>query len=125
VVFGYDFVNPGNKENSLYFKIGGPEARIDRSGIIPGAVLAVRETMIKGIAGYVAEAKLPWNYFRKYKPRSGDQLLFNLAINFSNDSGTANIAKKYWNGPSHITTDLGSEAQIHPENWGWIFLRRR
>ena len=55
--------------------------------------------------------------------KTGDKLLFNLAINFSNRSGTANIGKAYWNGPSHMTEDVGIEAQIHPEQWGWLELR--
>jgi hypothetical protein len=123
VVFGYDFVNPVHKENSLVLKMAGPKTLVDRSELIPGATLAVKAATFNDIGGYVAEAKLPWHYFRNYQPKPGARLLFNLAINFSNVAGTANMGKAYWNGPSHMTNDLGIEAQIHPENWGWLELK--
>jgi len=124
VVFGYDFVNPLHKENPIYFRVAGPEASIDRSGVVPGAILAVKEVKRGNVTtGYATEAKIPWRYFRNYNPKIGDRLLFNLAINFSNKAGTSNIAKAYWSGPNHITSDAGVEAQVYPETWGWLLLK--
>ena len=85
-------------------------------------LMAVRKAVVGDLAGFVVQAKIPWGYFRDHQPKVGEKLLFNLAINFSNQSGTANMGKAYWNGPSHMVQDVGSEAQIHPEHWGWLVL---
>lgn len=122
VVFGYDFVNPGNKKNSLVQKMVGPLTIVDASGLIPGAEMVAKSGKVNGMDGFVVEAKLPWKYFRDYQPAAGARLLFNLAVNFSNVAGIANMGKAYWNGPSHMVQDLGIEAQIHPESWGWLEL---
>ena len=122
VVFGYDFVHPDAKTSPFNLAISGPTACADSTGLVPMADLAVQEARVNGVAGFLAEGKLPWSYFRGYQPAPGARLLFNLAINFSNAAGTANSGKAYWNGPSHMTTDAGIEAQIHPEYWGWVEL---
>jgi len=122
VVFGYDFVHPGKRESPFTLAIAGPRASADCTGPVPNAEFAVQEAKINGVPGFVAEIKLPWAYFRGYQPKAGARLLGNLAINFSNQTGSANIGKAYWNGPSHMTTDAGIEAQIHPEYWGWLQL---
>jgi len=122
VVFAYDFVRTGTISPAYSVAISGPKARADSAEILPNAEMTVRPSTIAGIPGYVVEAKLPWAYFRGYHPKPNDRLLFDLAINFSNGAGTANIGKAYWNGPSHMTNDAGIEGQIHPENWGWLVL---
>ncbi len=121
-VFGFDFVNPGHSQNRMTFQISGPKTTVDHAAPVPGAVMAVRKKVVNKVDGFVVEAKIPWKYFRNYKPQAGARLLFNLAINCSNQSGTASMGKAYWNGPSHMTQDLGVEAQIHPEHWGWLEL---
>ena len=122
VVFGFDFVNSACNQNRVTFQISGPKAVVDHAAPVPGAVMAVRKATVNNVDGFVVEAKIPWKYFRNYKPKAGARLLCNLAVNFSNQSGTATMGKAYWNGPSHMTADLGVEAQIHPENWGWLEL---
>ncbi|HUW30396.1 MAG TPA: hypothetical protein VM223_02160 [Planctomycetota bacterium] len=122
VVFGYDFVHPGGGCQPMDVKVSGPRALIDCAGVVPGAEMAAADATIGETAGFIVEAKLPWKYFRGYRPKPGARLLFNLAVNFSNGAGTANIGKAYWNGPSHMCTDLGIESQIHPEGWGWVEL---
>jgi hypothetical protein len=124
VVFGFDFVNPAHNQNPMTFQISGPKALVDHAAAVDGAVMAARKAAVKGIDGFVVEAKIPWKYFRNYKPKAGARLLCNLAVNFSNQSGTASMGKAYWNGPSHMTADLGVEAQIHPEHWGWLELTK-
>ena len=124
VVFGFDFVNPANNQNRTTFQISGPKAVVDHAAPVVGAVMAVRKAAVNGVDGFVVEAKIPWKYFRSYKPKEGARLLCNLAVNFSNQSGTATMGKAYWNGPSHMTEDLGVEAQIHPEHWGWLELTK-
>ncbi len=122
-VFGYDFVHPGAQGSPFVIAIAGPKASADCTGVVPDAVMAVRDADVHGTPGFTVEAKLPWAYFRDYHPKPGARLLFNLAINFSNEAGTANMGKAYWNGPTHMTTDAGIEAQIHPEYWGWLELQ--
>ena len=122
VVFGFDFVNPADNQNRVTFQISGPKAVVDHAAAVPGAVMAVRKATVSGVDGFVVEAKIPWKYFRNYKPKAGARLLCDLAVNFSSQSGTATMGKAYWNGPGHMTQDLGVEAQIHPENWGWLEL---
>ena len=121
-VFGFDFVDPAHNQNPMTFQISGPKTVVDHAALVPDATMAVRKAAVNGIDGFVVEAKLPWKYFRDFKPKAGARLLFNLAINFSNQSGTATMGKAYWNGPSHMVQDLGIEAQIHPEHWGWLEL---
>jgi hypothetical protein len=121
-VFGLDFVNPARNQHPQLFQVNGPKTIVDHAAAVPGGAMAVGKAVVGGVAGFVVEAKLPWRYFRDYRPRPGARLLFNLAINFSNQAGTANIGKAYWNGPSHMVEDLGIEAQIHPEQWGWLEL---
>jgi len=114
--------HPAHNQNPMTFQISGPKTVVDHAAPVPGAIMAVRKAVINGIDGFVVEAKVPWKYFRDYKPKAGARLLFNLAANFSNQSGTATMGKAYWNGPSHSVQDLGIEAQIHPEHWGWLKL---
>ncbi len=121
-VFGEDFVHPAAGKNPLVLQMVGPRTIIDCAGPIPGAKMAVRKAVLNDIGGFVVEAKIPWRCFRDYQPKAGDKLLFNLAINFSNQSGTTNMGKAYWNGPSHMAMDVGIEAQIRPESWGWLEL---
>ena len=122
VVFGYDFVHEGHRESPFAVAISGPKASADCTGIVPNAEFAGMDAKLNGVDGFIVEAKLPWAYFRGYHPEPGARLLFNVAINFSNQAGTANIGKAYWNGPNHMTNDAGIEAQIHPEYWGWLEL---
>lgn len=122
IIFGYDFVHPEAKASPLVVAISGPKASADCTGPVPHAEMVVRDAPVQGIPGYTVEAKIPWAYFRDYQPKPHDKLLFNLAINFANAAGTANIGKAYWTGPGHMTSDAGIEAQIHPENWGWLEL---
>lgn len=121
-VFGFDFVNPARNQNPMTFQVSGPKTVVDHAAPVPGAAMAARKAVVHGVDGFVVEAKIPWKYFRNYQPKAGARLLFNLAINFSNQSGTATMGKAYWNGPSHMVQDLGIEAQIHPEHWGWLAL---
>jgi hypothetical protein len=121
-VFGLDFVHPELGQNPQVFQMAGPKTVVDQAAIVTGARMAVRKAAVGDVAGFVVEAKIPWAYFRDHQPKVGEKLLFNLAINFSNQSGTANMGKAYWNGPSHMVQDVGIEAQIHPEHWGWLVL---
>ena len=121
-VFGFDFVNPARNQHPMTFQMSGPKTVVDHAAPVPGAAMAARKTVVHGVDGFVVEAKIPWRYFRNHQPKAGTRLLFNLAINFSNQAGTATMGKAYWNGPSHMVQDLGIEAQIHPEHWGWLAL---
>jgi hypothetical protein len=123
-MFGLDFVNPAHNQNPMLFQTNGPKTIVDHAAVVPGATMAVGKAVVGGVVGFTVEAKVPWRYFRDYQPKAGARLLFNLAINFSNQAGTANMGKAYWNGPSHMVQDLGIEAQIHPENWGWLELTK-
>jgi len=122
VVFGYDFVNPDHREHPMVFQVTGPKTTVDHAAEVPGATMAVRKAIVDGVHGFIVEAKVPWDYFRNFKPRAGAKLPFNLAINFSNEAGNTTMGKAYWSGPSHMVQDLGIEAQIHPESWGWLEL---
>ena len=121
-VFAFDYVHPGTGREPLAIQVAGPRAVVDVAESLPGAVMVAKDATVGGVPGFVVEAKLPWAYFRGYRPAAGARLLFNLAINFSNASGTLNCAKIYWNGPNCMVTDLGIESQVHPQNWGWLAL---
>jgi hypothetical protein len=89
---------------------------LDWMGPVPGGELAVELTANK--RGYVAEVKLPLAFFDTFRPQAGRKVATDVAVNFSDPSGTTNLAKVWWHRGATQVLDIPSELRFDRQLWG-------
>jgi hypothetical protein len=104
-----------NSKNPVYFSSPAGNIRIDWTGYIEKADMEIK--IEKDF--YTLEIKIPVSFFKNFKVKKGDRYAGDFAINFSDDSGTINVLKVYWNEEyGGIVNDLPTEQKIEPAKWG-------
>ena len=96
--------------------ITSPATKIDMDwmGPVPGAEMAV---VVKG-GSYTAEVKLPLAFFDDFHPAPGRRVGMDVAVNFSDPSGTTNLAKVWWHRGASQILDVPSELRFERNLWG-------
>ena len=104
-----------NSKSHLYFSSSATSIKIDWAGYVEGSDMEIK----KGKDFYILEVKIPFSFFKNFKIEKGEEYAGDFAINFSDDSGTINVLKLYWNEEyGGIVNDLPTEQKIEPDRWG-------
>ena len=76
----------------------------------------------RGDGGYVVEAAIPWKLLDA-EPAVGMESRIDFGVLFSDAKATTTAVRAYWeNRDTQIVTDIPSEAQLKPGNWGILKL---
>ncbi|HEY3397593.1 MAG TPA: FlgD immunoglobulin-like domain containing protein [Armatimonadota bacterium] len=120
VVFAYRQQAPGVTSPTV---ISSPATKIEMAwqGPVPGAVLAVQNA--PDGQGYTAEVKLPLAFFGDFRPTPGREVAADVAVNFSDSTGTTNLAKVWWHRGSSQVLDVPTELRMERDRWGTGLFR--
>ena len=115
VVFAFRQAKPGVTAPET---LRSPATSIEMAwmGPVPGAELAVQIARDK--QGYTAEAKLPLAFFDGFHPQAGQAVATDVAVNFSDTTGTTNLAKVWWHRGASQILDVPSELRFDRDRWG-------
>lgn len=79
----------------------------------------VRTAIATGEAGYAVEAAIPWSLLGG-KPPADAEGRIDFGVLFGDPKGTTGL-RAYWsNRDTNIVTDIPSEAELKPANWGTL-----
>ncbi|MEI6521321.1 MAG: sugar-binding protein, partial [bacterium] len=97
-------------------KISSPATSIDIAwmGPVPGAEMAI----VTSGGSYTAEVKLPLAFFDGFKPNTGQKIGTDVAVNFSDNAGSKNLAKVWWSRGASQILDIPSELRFERNLWG-------
>lgn len=112
----YRYRVPGTPEDKAQvFASPWRSERVDRVEVLQDAKVAWSEEETRG---YVLEAQVPLAKLG-LKPYRGVRFRGDIGVLYSDQGGMSTVNRVYWsNKASHITSDVPSEVQIHPETWG-------
>lgn len=114
VIYCFKYIDKDSK-NPLFFSSPTGTIRIDWTGYIKGADMEIKRYE----DFYNLEIKIPIKFFKNFEIEKGMRLTGDFAINFSDDSGSINVLKVYWNEEyGGIVNDIPTEQKIEPDRWG-------
>ena len=94
---------------------------LDWAGPVAGAEMAV--VIAPDKAGYTAEVKLPLAFFDNFHPAAGRAVGADVAVNFSDATGTTNLAKVWWHRGASQILDVPTELRFERNRWGTAVFR--
>ncbi len=97
-------------------KISSPATSIDIAwmGPVTGAEMVVANS--GGL--YTAEVKLPIAFFDGFRPDAGRKVATDVAVNFSDNAGSKNLAKVWWSRGASQILDIPTELRFERNLWG-------
>jgi hypothetical protein len=109
----YDYRNPAAETPVEFTSVKA--TRIDRVEVIEDAAITVE----RDGTGYTLRAAVPLKALNDWKPEPGRTYAGDLAIVYSDKTGSANVLRMHWsNKATGIVSDLSVEADIQPALWG-------
>ena len=124
-VFGFRQQKAGVTDSTSITAAGGiSKIGMAWMGPVRGADLVVTEGRDpQGNRNYTAEVKIPWAFFDSLKPANGLKLAMDVAVDFSDPSGSRNMSKVWWHRGSTMVSDLPTELRFDRDRWGLGELR--
>ncbi|MCM8785773.1 MAG: hypothetical protein NC827_04265 [Candidatus Omnitrophica bacterium] len=99
----------------VYFSSPATSIKIDWTGYVLGSDMEIKRE--KDL--YILEVKIPVSFFKNFNIEKGMRVSGDFAINFSDESGTINVLKVYWNQEyGGIVNDIPTEQRLEPDRWG-------
>lgn len=114
VIYCFKYIDKNSKNHS-YFSSPAGTVRIDWTGYIEGSDMEIKRYN----DFYTLEVKIPLKFFKNFNIERGMRISGDFAINFSDESGTINVLKVYWNEEyGGNVNDIPTEQKIEPYRWG-------
>jgi hypothetical protein len=122
VVVLYDAVVPGTPSESTW-KAVSPVGQVSFDHVVQ--LSNVRLAQAGSDNRYIVEAAIPLDALG-LKPVDDMRLKLDWGLLSSDPNGNSVMQRLYWsNGATGIIADVPSEAQLHPDLWGYVLFHDR